>query len=577
MADINVKPNALPLQLYLKIAKQPNAASLPLKLNTKLGEFTKLYFATALPLPLTQKISEQPPNNQLSLTLNRKLGTLEPYTTPQATSQYIYASPTMYASGVGSPSVSWNQIISLTGGIYSHAGSNNTIVRNLNTWLYPSGISAFSSGAASLYNFNQQIRLSGSNASAVGFAAIYNLKQFIEHKQTSAHTIFGYAYLQGGVRYLTVYGFNGGNLGIAKVINTRADQYATAQGILGLSLGSPNVSPRYVRPVDISAPIFPQPLVQRSPYPLGLDHSSYGDATLWFRVRYLSTASILGFDSGYAKIFDPTQFIYANPPQTSAVFGDIQAKNKNLIVYAEGVLSSAVNEWAIFENTLRLINAKGIDSFSAEGANIRNKTPSIMPNGFIPPIGEPSVADRVRRVNAIGIPYLFFGLPTLTTPPSLVPKGGDYLRFGDTFVSLKTRTVFIGGTYSLSVGNAIVWPWSRNVALDGIKAPVLTNDSTVTHGLRELLPNGSDSMKFSASHWLSFRIRTIVAESIVDNAPNTSHRVSRNIIIYPAGFDATEWGSRIIPENKTLLPTGIAPSVGTPAIDWFIRLSLIHI
>ena len=527
--------------------------------------------SNALPLPLVKKISERVASNVLPLTLNRKLGTSDSYTPPQAIEQIIYVSPTPYGAGFGSISVSWKQIILLTSGIYSYATSNATTVRNLNTWLYPSGISAFSTGVASLYNFNQQIRISGSNTSAVGSATIYNLKQFITHRQTSAHTLLGYAYLQGGVRYLSVYGFNSSKLGSTQVINTRADQYTTVQGILSLSLGSPNVSPRYIRPNDISPPIFPQPLVQRSPYPLGSNHSSYGDATLWFRVRHLSPAGILGFDSGYAKIFDPTQFIYANPPQTSAVFGDIKAKNKNIVVHAEGVLASAVNEWAVFENTLRLINAKGIDGFIAADTNIANKTPSIIPDGFVSPVGEPSIADRVRRVNVVGIPYLFFGLPTFTTPPSLAPKGGDYLKFGDTFVSLKVRTLFIDGVYSLSIGNATVWPWSRNVALDGIKAPILTNDSTVTHGLRELLPRGSDSMKFSASHWLSFRIRTINAVSIVDNNPNTSHRVSRNIIIYPAGFDATEWGSRIIPENKTLLPIGIAPSTGTPAIDWFIR------
>jgi len=77
MADINVKSNALPLQLYLKIAKQPSAASLPLTLSAKLGEFTKLYFAAALPLSLTQKISEQPLASQLPLKLNRRLGTLD--------------------------------------------------------------------------------------------------------------------------------------------------------------------------------------------------------------------------------------------------------------------------------------------------------------------------------------------------------------------------------------------------------------------------------------------------------------------------------------------------------------------
>ena len=447
-----------------------------------------------------------------------------------------------------------------------HIHNNSAIVR-------PAGFNAaIVTGNTTIANRNRSVEISSFVASLFGVTYIYNLKQYVSMNGHAVDTsLFGELLLQGGVRYLTVYGFNSGKLGSAQATNTRADQYAIAQGILGLSIGSPNVSPRYIRPVDISAPIFPQPLVQRSPYPLGLDHSSYGDATLWFRVRYLSPAGILGFDSGYAKIFDPTQFIYANPPQTSAVFGDIKAKNKNIIVYAQGVLASAVNEWAVFENTLRLINAKGFDGFIAADANITNKTPSIIPDGFVSPVGEPSIAERVRRVNVIGIPYLFFGLPTLTTPPSLVPQGDDYLKFGDAFISLKVRTLFMDGTYSLSIGNTTVWPWSRNVELDGIGAPILMSDSTVTHGLRELLPNGSDSMKFSASHWLSFRIRTIVTESIVDNAPNTSHRVSRNIIIYPAGFDATEWGSRIIPENKTLLPTGIAPSVGTPAIDWFIR------
>lgn len=76
-------------------------------------------------------------------------------------------------------------------------------------------------------------------------------------------------------------------------------------------------------------------------------------------------------------------------------------------MYAEGLLASAVSEWSVFENTLRLINAKGIDGFIAADANIANKTPSIIPEGFVSQVGEPSIADRVRRVNAIGIPYLF--------------------------------------------------------------------------------------------------------------------------------------------------------------------------
>lgn len=73
----HVKPDSLPLQLYQKISEQPKTSRLSLSLDTKLGEFTKLYFATVLPLPLIKKISEQPPSNRLPLKLNRKLGTLD--------------------------------------------------------------------------------------------------------------------------------------------------------------------------------------------------------------------------------------------------------------------------------------------------------------------------------------------------------------------------------------------------------------------------------------------------------------------------------------------------------------------
>lgn len=100
MAD-QVTANALPLQLYLKIAKQPSAARLPLNLNTNLGDFQRYYFATALPLPLSQKISDQPPSNRLPLTFNRKLGTLDAVIIVTPTDPVEPPKPKRTISGIG--------------------------------------------------------------------------------------------------------------------------------------------------------------------------------------------------------------------------------------------------------------------------------------------------------------------------------------------------------------------------------------------------------------------------------------------------------------------------------------------
>lgn len=97
----HVKPDSLPLQLYQKISEQPKTSRLSLSLDTKLGEFTKLYFATALPLPLMQKISEQPPSNRLPLTLNRKLGTLDAVIIVTPTDPVEPPKPKRTISGIG--------------------------------------------------------------------------------------------------------------------------------------------------------------------------------------------------------------------------------------------------------------------------------------------------------------------------------------------------------------------------------------------------------------------------------------------------------------------------------------------
>nr|WP_313379286.1 hypothetical protein [Moraxella sp.] len=530
--------------------------------------------SNALPLQLAKKISERVASNVLPLKLNRRLGTLGPYTPPQATTQTIYVHPTTYTTGVGYPLVSWKQVISSAGDIDSYADSDATTVFNLNIQIYPLGESTFLDGIPSVYNRHQQIEVSGSDTSDFGYGDIYNLKQFIGHEQDSDHTLFGDVYLQGGVRYLTVDGFDSSDFGDTQAINTRADQYAAVESISESSIGSPNVSPWYIQATDISAPIFPQPLVQRSPYPLGLDHSSYGDATLWFKVRYLSPAGILSFDSGYPKIFDPTQTVYAIPPQETALFGDVAIKNNRRIIDVSGFNDLTVSQWAELRAKNRVIQTIGVDNASVGNFEIRNATPSLQPNGFVGEFGTAFISSHIRYIATTGFDTAIVGDAQVERTPSFAPESFDATLFGDTWVSNKYRQIYAEGFNKSGFGETIAWHYRRRIDVVG-DSWLDVGSQTVTHGVRELIAQGVNTDSFGEP-WASFKKRYIEVESISsDNKNSSNHRVSRNIVISPNGFIASLFGERIIPIAQNIYPQSFVAEFGLANVDLKTRYVLV--
>lgn len=536
MADINVKPNALPL-------------------------------------PLVKKISERVASNVLPLKLNRKLGTFEPYTPPETIAQNIYASPTIYTAGVGSPSVSWNQIISLTGGIYSYASSNSAIVRNLNTWLYPSGIYAFSTGAASLYNFNQQIRPSGSNTSAIGSAIVYNLKRIAKVNGIDSAK-FGEVYLFGGVRWLYSNGFNSLKTGNVSVVNTTANRALEIVGIIPPSLGSPLVNPRSLYPQSISPVSIPQPLIQRSPMPKGDDHSVYGMPTVWYRVRPIFANGIDGFDSGYPKIFDPTQIVYVSPQQATALFGDVVIKNNRRIIDVSGFNELTVSQWVELRTRNRVIQTVGVDNASVGNVEIRNATPSLQPKGFVGEFGTAFISSRIRYIASTGFNTAIIGNAQVKRTPSFAPAPFDAALFGDTWVSNKYRQIFAVGFSKNSFGETIAWNYQRRIYTTG-SSWLGVGSQTITHGVRELIAQGINAASFGTP-WVSFKKRYIETDSInSDNKNSSNHRVSRNIVIGPNGFVASLFGERIIPIAQDVYPQSFVADFGLANISLKTRYVLV--
>lgn len=445
-------------------------------------------------------------------------------------------------------------------------------IYNKNTHVLAGGYVDSSYSNHTIFNVNKEIKNSGFNASAFGSSKIYNLRQYVNSNGYDAQ-LFGNAFMGGGVKTVTVNGFSTSALPNPKVVNTRADQYATVQGILGLSLGLPLVNPRSLYPEAISPINVPQPLIQRSPMPKGDDHSFYGMPTVWYRVRPIFAKGIDGFDSGYPKIFDPTQIVYASPQQATALFGDVFIKNNRRIIDVSGFNDLTVSQWVELRTRNRVIQTVGVDNASVGNFEIRNATPSLQPKGFVGEFGTLFISSRIRYIAPTGFDTAIIGNPQVKRTPSFAPVPFDATLFGDTWVSNKYRQIYAAGFSKNSFGETIAWNYQRRIDAVG-DSWLSVGSQTVTHGVRELIAQGINAASFGKT-WVSFKKRYIEVESISsDNKNSSNHRVSRNIIISPSGFIASLFGERIIPIAQDIYPQSFVADFGLANIDLKTRYVL---
>ncbi|OFE44635.1 hypothetical protein [Acinetobacter towneri] len=437
------------------------------------------------------------------------------------------------------------------------------------------GYSATSYGAAHIWNFNREIEVFGFDESSVETPSkVYNLRQYIQDVGGDDAASYGAAYIQGGVKYLDLnnLGFDAAQYGLAIVINTKADLFVNLvdEGITPQEMPSPDVSPRILYPTGILAWQFGNALVKRNPSPKGFTTDLYGTAWVSHSPRYLLPAKIDAFNSGYPKVFDPTQKIYVTGVYTvivGGVFGDISAKNTRRIITVSGLYSQSFSDWSIVGSNLRNIIHSGFDAQRFGSNAIQNKTPSIAPIGIYSFDGLNSgIGYRIRTLKPSGWYQPKFGTHTLTKPPELNPVGIYQNDFGTTWISNKTRSIYAGlGHESLAIGEINVWHFARYLNPTGI-----VNDEygtpRVEHGRRVLLANGSSHSVYGDGAWVSYAVRQLSPSSIT--YPNIPiHRVGGPQHIQPFGYVATLFGSRIIPIRQFIYPQGFINPFGLAVVD----------
>lgn len=521
-----------------------------------------------------------PPGDAIGFHFESEAGEVAP---PARDSQYIYPAPfesmvfgtdffirlvyrQVYPTGfnqsaVGVPGVR-NDTQYLKPYGFDALGFSRQTIRNKNVTVTVPGMDLSRVAMPSIINFHKNVYGKGFGNELFGQPTIYNLLKFVRLNNRGIESnIFGTAYLQGGVRFVRPSGIAPLAVGEAKVVNTRADQTVRLNGIAAPSFPRPNVSPQILTVRGILGTQWGSPYVQRNPSPAGWISERFGTAWVSRSPRFYTVTVGEVTQFGLAKVFDAKQTVTITGVIPGGIFGDIQIRNLNFKVAPGSIEAPPLSDWTKVENTARYYQLKSFDSSQFGNASINNGTPSFAPDGFDSAVfGKAMVAERIRRINTPGFSLLSFGRPTVTKTPQLSPRSIAPLDLGQPNLTLYTRYIVSSGRMMTAIGQATIGMAKRKLAVGGFNSMRL-GDPVITHGQRELLAQGSNHSRYGNAHQVWFRVRSIAPASIYEDQKQYGHRLGGSQHIQAKGFDATLFGTRIIPESQSILASNFASSV----------------
>lgn len=430
-------------------------------------------------------------------------------------------------------------------GFLSQAIGGPEVRHHTRTYLYPSGYVAGLFGTARIWNLRQYLRPSG--------------------YVTSLH---GGALASGGVKTVTPGGIASLAFGPVTVINTTADQAARPAGIAWPGMGSASVSPRMLRPAGILGTAMGSAKAQFPPRPVGWLSGAFGYPTIEYRTKILRPAGVDSYGEGFPRVADRARKLLHTASNVTAVFGDTLLRNKNFKVTAQGFDALSISPWAELRSTRRFLRLSAIPPLGVGVATeARNKTPSIKPTGIAAlAFGDSAyttVGWRVRALRPSGVPAPFapFGLASLWQTPGLAPVGIAAPAVPNPSIWPAIRTVQQLGDEMLRMGSPTLEFSYRQLSLEGKGISSQAHgEARVEHGIRGLLAQGVSFDGYGTA-WVSFGRRDIAPIGIA-RVEMTIPQIGGSRFIGADGFVATRWGTRIIPESRTLFPLGFAGRFG---------------
>lgn len=295
----------------------------------------------------------------------------------------------------------------------------------------------------------------------------------------------------------------------------------------------------------------------------GFVANNFGTPKLIYTQLINPTGVFFG-DFGNADIVNKSQQILLSGFESSE-FGSPLTYNLKQFVVLQGDDQSLYGEPYI-QDSVKHVYLTGADSLRIGDVSINNSTPELFPTSFnTHAVGLPAIGYRIRQVAPIGFDRLLLGEPTATKIPELFPSNFQSSIFGDASITHRIRYLDHYSKEYTEYGTPIVWFRTRYANPQSWQSSVVGDDSTVTHGVREVVGQGFIQQEYGAP-WVSRGVRLLEPVTISQGFFG-NHFVGRHQDIKPYGYVATLFGTRIIPEIQALYPLGFTGVFGLALAD----------
>ncbi|MFW1850112.1 hypothetical protein ACG9XR_06010 [Acinetobacter guillouiae] len=274
--------------------------------------------------------------------------------------------------------------------------------------------------------------------------------------------------------------------------------------------------------------------------------------------------------------------------------GQTVIRNRNERIQPIGLLS---NQYGLpdTKNYHKFITLSGLNAARYGQPNIITKNRYVRPGGYAATLyGKPLVDNRLNYIRITGFNSFISGEAKATNLRRYVaPEGLGQAVFGSIKIEKKLRYLGTTGRDSLVFGTqkieslrSFIRPSGLGSFSDGRgrisfnlqKATVKQeNVSTlwgaktfVAFSLRYIEAHSTFDMAGYGKAWIEYNPRYIEPRGLFQLFPS-NHQIGMSRSVGMLGHDSARFGTRIIPENQTLLPTGFSTIFGETKIHNYVQ------
>lgn len=218
------------------------------------------------------------------------------------------------------------------------------------------------------------------------------------------------------------------------------------------------------------------------------------------------------------------------------------------------------------DTTIGSIVTQGFDHAAFGQAKITSADAIIAPSGIASfAQGTAFVRLQYRYVQQSGAPYSLYGRPTVFTKNRYVyPLGRDLSLFGATNIRSTKAYIHTSAISSMVFGKPNIFIRETKYLKTTGLVQSFYGRPMVAYAIRYVQMKGADQALFGRQ-WVEFNPRYIQPVGYFEEFPQ-QHIVGGTRYLYPFPFEATRYGTRIIPESQSVYPLGFSGEFGLPEI-----------